>query len=111
MFRLSSLLLALTVIALLAQAPTAFANKGYGHDSTSITAFAHGYQILAKNKDKNTGTMPDYPPDTDDPDGTDSGSGGHDSGPDSTDDGGGCGGSGGGDWGGGPDGSGSGVDF
>lgn len=107
MSRLSSLFLGLTVIALLAQAPFAFANKGYCHDSASITAFAHGHQTLAKN----TGTMPDYPPDTDDPDGTGSGSGGHDSGPDSTDDGGGCGGSGGGDWGGGPDGSGSGVDF
>ncbi len=111
MSRLSSLLLALTVIALLAQAPAAFANKGYCYDSASITAFEHGHQALATNKGKNTGSMPDYPPDSDGPDGTGGGSGGSDSGPDSTDDGGGCGGSGGGGWGGGPDGSGSGTDF
>lgn len=106
MNRVSSLLLALTVIALLSQAPAAFACPADGRDGAFLTTIQDDHGTLAKNK---TGTMPDYPPDPG-PDDTDDSSGGNDDGPDSTDDGGGCGGSGGGDSDGGPDSTG-GTDF
>lgn len=104
MNRLSSLILALALISLLAQA--SFAQTGSLVRSDALTAFSQTGDTLAKNK---TGTMPDYPP-APGPDDTDDSSGGSDDGPDSTDDGGGCGGSGGGSDDSGPDSTG-GTDF